>query len=107
MLNEIFGPLKSGTDIRGTAVEGVEGEPLNLTDEVLTAIAFAFAKWLYDNVTPGYGELYNVAVGHDSRVSADRIKLRVIAPLLDCGINVKDCGLCSTPAMFMFYLLII
>lgn len=101
MLNETFGPLKSGTDIRGTAVEGVEGEPLNLTDEVLTAIAFAFAKWLYDNVTPGYGELYNVAVGHDSRVSADRIKLRVIAPLLDCGINVKDCGLCSTPAMFM------
>ena len=101
MLDEIYGPLKSGTDIRGTAVAGVPGEDVNLTDEALTAIAYGFAAWLYENVIPQSGELFTVAIGHDSRVSAERIKAQVLPPLLDCGINIKDCGLCSTPAMFM------
>ncbi len=101
MLNEIFAPLKSGTDIRGTAVNGVPGEYINLSDDTLEAIAYGFAAWLYENVTPNYGELYNVAIGHDSRISADHIKSIIIPPLLDCGINIKDCGLSSTPAMFM------
>lgn len=101
MLDEIYGPLKSGTDIRGTAVDGIEGEPVNLTDEALTAIGYGFATWLYENVMPQYGELYTVALGHDSRISAERIKAAILPTLLDSGINVKDCGLCSTPAMFM------
>ncbi len=101
MLDEIYGPLKSGTDIRGTAVAGVLGEDVNLTDEALTAISYGFAAWLYENVIPQSGELFTVAIGHDSRVSAERIKTAVLPPLLDCGINIKDCGLCSTPAMFM------
>ncbi|MBQ2091979.1 MAG: phosphomannomutase/phosphoglucomutase, partial [Clostridia bacterium] len=101
MLNEIFAPLKSGTDIRGTAVNGVPGEYINLSDDTLEAIAYGFAAWLYENVMPNYGELYNVAIGHDSRISADHIKSIIIPPLLDCGINIKDCGLSSTPAMFM------
>ncbi len=101
MLNEIFAPLKSGTDIRGTAINGVPGEYINLSDDTLEAIAYGFAAWLYENVTPNYGELYNVAIGHDSRISADHIKSIIIPPLLDCGINIKDCGLSSTPAMFM------
>ena len=101
MLDETFGPLKSGTDIRGTAVAGVPGEDVNLTDEALTAISYGFAAWLYENVVPQSGELFTVAIGHDSRVSAERIKAAVLPPLLDCGINIKDCGLCSTPAMFM------
>ncbi|MDO5448294.1 MAG: phosphomannomutase/phosphoglucomutase [Clostridia bacterium] len=101
MLDEIYGPLKSGTDIRGTAVAGVPGEDVNLTDEALTAISYGFAAWLYENVVPQSGELFTVAIGHDSRVSAERIKAAVLPPLLDCGINIKDCGLCSTPAMFM------
>ena len=101
MLNEIYGPLKSGTDIRGTAVEGIAGEPVNLTDEALTAIGYGFAAWLYENVTPSYGERYVIAFGHDSRISAERIKGLVLPTLLDCGIDVKDCGLASTPAMFM------
>ncbi len=101
MLNEIYGPLKSGTDIRGTAVEGVPNEHVNLTDEALTAIANGFAAWLYENVTPSFGELYTVAIGHDSRISASRIKSLIIPVLLANGINIKDIGLASTPAMFM------
>ena len=100
MLNDIFKPLKSGTDIRGTAVEIPGGEPVQLTDEIVGAIGYGFAAWLYENVTPSSG-VFTVAVGHDSRISADRIKAAFISGLLACGINVKDCGLSSTPAMFM------
>ena len=101
MLNEIYGPLKSGTDIRGTAASGVPGETINLTDEILGRISYGFAAWLYENVTPQSGETFTIALGHDSRISAQRIKDAILPPLLDSCINVKDCGLSSTPAMFM------
>lgn len=34
--------LKSGTDVRGVALEGVPGEEINLTDEAVSAIVKAF-----------------------------------------------------------------
>ena len=42
MLDKYWKQFKSGTDIRGVAVEGVPGEPVNLTDEVIETIAAAF-----------------------------------------------------------------
>lgn len=43
----------------------------------------------------------SISVGHDSRLSAQRIKDTVIAALLQKGADIIDCGLCTTPAMFM------
>ena len=40
-----FLKLKSGTDIRGSAVEGIASEPVTLTDEVIEAIAASFLVW--------------------------------------------------------------
>ena len=37
--------LKNGTDVRGTATEGVAGDPVTLTDEAVTNIAKAFYAW--------------------------------------------------------------
>ena len=34
--------LKSGTDVRGVALEGVPGEAVNLTDEAVAGIVKAF-----------------------------------------------------------------
>lgn len=42
-----------------------------------------------------------VSVGHDSRLSAESLKEAVIDSLADDHIQVLDCGLASTPAMFM------
>lgn len=42
-----------------------------------------------------------VAVGGDSRLSTADIKAIVADALTDAGYDVKDCGLCSTPSMFM------
>lgn len=100
MSNVNYKQFLSGTDIRGIALEGVEGEHINLTDEVCTAIAAAYALWLSEKLQKPTDEL-TVAVGHDSRVSADRIASAVFSGLTAAGITVLDCGLSSTPAMFM------
>ena len=92
--------LKSGTDIRGTALSYNDGEEVQLNDEAIRKITQAFAYFIAAKTGKDKDEI-TVAVGHDSRVSADRIKNQVIAMLLSSGINVKNCELCSTPAMFM------
>lgn len=92
--------FKSGTDIRGVACEGVEGEPVNLTDEVVTAMAHGFALWAQEKVGKPVTEL-TFSVGRDCRVSGERILNDVVSALVADGAKVYDCGLSSTPAMFM------
>ena len=100
MLSEKYSALKSGTDIRGIASDGVEGETINLTDEIIADITNGFALWLEKSCGKSCGEL-TVAVGRDCRISGERIANDVINALVSCGVTVLDCGLSSTPAMFM------
>lgn len=100
MLNEFWKHFKSGTDIRAVAMDGVDGEPLEFTDEVVSAIARAFAVWLSQKSEKPCTAL-TVSVGHDSRLSGPRIANTVASALVDAGITVLECGLASTPAMFM------
>ncbi len=87
--------LKSGTDVRGTALGGY-GSEVNLTKEAVRAIVDAFGFWLQGRVS---GK--TVAVGCDSRLSSPAIKSIAANSLSDAGYTVLDCGLCSTPSMFM------
>ena len=41
-----FMKLQNGSDIRGIASEGVEGENVNLTPQIARQIGYAFANWL-------------------------------------------------------------
>ncbi len=100
MLTKEWAALKNGSDIRGVASEGVIGASVNLTDEVVSAIAKAFVVFLstkYD-IKP---ENITISIGHDSRISAQRIKNACIKSITQSGANVIDFGLCTTPAMFM------
>ncbi len=90
--------LKSGSDIRGTACEGVAGENIELTDKAVFELTVGFCRWLSRNAEINSGK---IAVGHDSRISAERIKKQVISALGECGFEILDCGYASTPAMFM------
>ena len=90
--------LKSGSDIRGTAAEGVAGEEIQLTDKAVFDLTVGFCKWLDEN---RYNKNSKIAVGHDSRISAERIKNTVIEALGEFGYEVYDCSYASTPAMFM------
>ncbi|HEY8423301.1 MAG TPA: phosphomannomutase/phosphoglucomutase [Clostridia bacterium] len=88
--------LLSGSDIRGNAV-AYDGKEIELTDEVVYSITKAFAYWLSAKVK----NKMTIAVGHDSRISSKRIEAQVIKALVDSGCVVLQCGLCSTPSMFM------
>ena len=90
--------LKSGSDIRGTACEGVPGESVELTDKAVFELTAGFCRWLSRDYGISGGK---IAVGHDSRVSAERIKKQVIYALGEFGYEILDCGYASTPAMFM------
>lgn len=90
--------LKSGSDIRGTAVEGVPGEEIELTDKTIFDLTVGFCRWLKDACAITSGK---IAVGHDSRISAERIKTQVILALGEFGYEIIDCEYASTPAMFM------
>ena len=95
MMNELK-VLKSGTDIRGVASD-LFGGAVTLTDAAVFRIVCGFADMLRQQ----FGDGLKVAVGHDCRISAGRIKKQVIAALHSKDIAVFDCGLSSTPAMFM------
>jgi len=88
--------LKSGTDVRGVAVEG--NGKITLTDEAVTSITKAFVKWLADKTGKNS---FKIAVGNDSRISAGRIVSCVKDALLSSGCNVVYTALSSTPSMFI------
>lgn len=91
--------LKSGTDVRGVASDK-GGKAVQLTDTAVYDIASAFVVWCVDKLNKNASQLC-IAVGHDSRITADRISQSVKSALVDAGVNIIDCGLASTPAMFM------
>lgn len=92
--------FKSGTDIRGFGAEDFSEEKLYLSDEIVSKISYAFADWLCKRSGKEYKEL-TVSVGRDSRVSGPRIAGVVADTLSALGVTVRNCGLASTPAMFM------
>ncbi len=100
MLSEYWKHFKSGTDIRAVAMDGVEGEPCELTDDVVERIIGGFACWLSEKAGKPCTAL-TVSVGRDSRLSGPRIRDAVTRTLAAAGVRVLDCGLSSTPAMFM------
>lgn len=90
--------LQNGSDIRGVAVEGVENEDINLTEDIVYRLAKGFAAFLKKKTGK---EKLTIAVAHDSRISAAVLKRGVLNALKDSGCKVYDCGLSSTPSMFM------
>lgn len=89
--------LQNGSDIRGVALDGVKGEQVNLTEEVVEKLGEAFVIWLKKNDE----DKVSVAVGMDSRISGNKLKAAFAKGLSKQGAHVIDCGIASTPAMFM------
>lgn len=91
--------LQNGTDIRGIAIETAE-HPVTLTARMVRGIGDGFRKWLIDekNIKPAS---CRVAVGMDSRLSGPELKTALTERLAELGCDVYDCGMSTTPAMFM------
>ncbi len=91
--------LQNGSDIRGVALEGIEGQHVNLTEEVCRNIGRGFALWLMNKTGKKKG--IRVAVGRDSRLSGETLCGWICSAMAEQGILVTDFGMASTPAMFM------
>lgn len=100
MLDNFYKNFKSGTDIRGVASEGVEGQNVNLTDDVVKKMAFGFVLWLEKVANKKASEM-TISVGRDSRISGERIANDVIDSFKKSGVKVIYTNLSSTPSMFM------
>lgn len=90
--------LQNGSDVRGVALEGIPGEEVNFTQDMAMKIAFAFATWLEKK--SGKAPL-TFAVGRDSRLSGAYLAQAVALGLVSKGNQVYQCGIATTPAMFM------
>ena len=92
--------LQNGSDVRGVAIEGVEGENVNLTPDIASKIGCAFVSWLSSKKKKATAELV-IGVGRDSRVSGPALADGLIAGMLSTGAKVVNCNMATTPAMFM------
>ena len=92
--------LQNGSDIRGVAMDGVPGENVNLGKEETFRLTRGFAFWLSEKLEKPVESL-KISVGHDSRLTAEELKTTIADTLVHIGVKVYDCGLASTPAMFM------
>jgi phosphomannomutase len=100
MNTNTFLAFQNGSDIRGIATEGIAGQEVNLTPERVVKIAIAFVDWLAEKkrVTPN--DLC-IGVGRDSRISGETLMAAFIQGIKLAGAYAIDCGIASTPAMYM------
>ena len=90
--------LQNGSDIRGVALEGIEGQHINLTEQACRDIGRGFALWLIKKT--GKTDL-RVAVGRDSRLSGPTLCGWICDAMVQQGLQVTNFGMASTPAMFI------
>lgn len=100
MPNLDFHSLQNGSDIRGVAISGVPDEPVNLTGPACSLIAQGFLVWLCQKTEKAPEDL-TITIGRDPRLSGESLLHAFAAGLKPFGTRVIDCGLASTPAMFM------
>ncbi|MGX7419160.1 phosphomannomutase/phosphoglucomutase [Carnobacterium gallinarum] len=95
--------LQNGSDVRGIAIE-TEKQVVSLNSDRVERIAYGFASWLKEIKKLAVDDPHyplRIAVGHDSRLSAEKIKSALIEGLVNANFEVIDVGLATTPAMFM------
>lgn len=92
--------LQNGSDIRGIAMEGVEGETINLGVEEAKRLSKGFLLWLSKKSGKKATDL-KVAIGRDPRLSGEKLLNAAGYAMISEGADILDCGLASTPAMFM------
>ena len=91
-----YSKLQNGSDIRGIALEGIEGQHVNLDEAASRAIGRGFALWLME--TLGKKDL-RVAVGRDSRLSGPQLEDWIVSAMAEEGVlamALKDPSLLDT-----------
>ena len=95
-----YSKLQNGSDIRGVATEGFPGEIPNLTSTEAIRIAKGFLLWLCEKTNKVPADL-KISIGRDHRITGMELKYGLLNGFGPYDVEVLDCGLASTPAMFM------
>lgn len=95
-----YSELQNGSDIRGVAITGEPDQIPNLTQEAAGDIARGFLLWLVKRTGRSAGNM-KIAIGRDPRVTGKKLVDGLMNGFGPYGCCVLDCGLASTPAMFM------
>jgi len=91
--------LQNGSDIRGVALKDNKSKKnVNLTPEIAANIVAGFAEFLKEETKK---EKLRIAIGRDSRITGKPILEYSAAYLSSLGHDAYDCGIASTPSMFM------
>ena len=88
--------LKSGSDVRGTAV----GKDRKLTTDVAKALGVAFVRKIEKQLNKPAGKIV-ISLGRDSRISGPELLQAAAEGVSAAGATAMDFGICTTPAMFM------
>lgn len=102
-LAEEYGQLQNGSDIRGVALEGVDGQNVTLDANRMYCIGAAFAEHLKKQLgtSLNVGNAPRVTVGKDPRKSGDILQSAFAQGLASRAVDCTDIGLATTPACFM------
>lgn len=92
--------LRTESDVRAVAMENPEGQPVRLTPQAVYDIACGFARFVSEKLQKPLEQL-RIAVAQDCRLSGPLLMPRLQQGLADMGVQVFDCGLSTTPSMFM------
>ena len=92
--------LQNGSDIRGISLSGEPGQLPNLTDAEAERLSKGYLLWLCRK-TGKSPEALTISVGRDPRLSGNHLKNGIFMGMGPYGVTLLDCGLASTPAMFM------
>lgn len=99
-MNRDYSKIQNGSDIRGVALACPGGAEVNITKEDAANIAKAFVIWLSGVMDKDPCGM-KISVGVDSRITGEELKEGMFEGLCSHGVICVDCGLASTPAMFM------
>ncbi len=95
-----YSKLQNGSDIRGIAITGIPGQLPNLTQDEAGDIGKGFLAWLSAR-TGKHPEEHKIAIGRDPRITGKTLTDGLMNGFGPYGCRVLECGLASTPAMFM------
>ncbi len=91
--------LQNGTDVRGVAYKDENSKlDITLSEEEVKRIAKAFATWLTKKLNR---KDIKISIGMDSRLTGPKFRQVSSKELTSIGVDVLDCALATTPAMFM------
>ena len=79
--------LQNGSDIRGVALEGIEGQHINLTEQACRDIGRGFALWLKKRTGK---DTIRIAVGRDSRLSGPTLCKWICDEMVKSGMQVTN-----------------